>query len=168
MFPFLNIYIYQLLQTPPQAALVIAELLPHLEDVLFAGHSGVVVKMAEAGLRATARQPEIVETLLVAFHAQNDTNTCVPLLLTLTAYEVHVEHTEKRESDINLARVSDSGSRFPMDCILFCRGMYMCKALCLCKLFSSTKIRELLSGVCSAWKWTMSCGCHVMWPAVMQ
>ena len=88
-----------------QISLVVSEMLPHLEDVLFVGHSGVVVKLAEAGLRSAGQQQEIVEALLSAFHAENDPKCCVPLFLALTAYEVYSEHEEKMESDKDIARV---------------------------------------------------------------
>ena len=89
-----------------QVRLVLAELLPHLEDVLFAGHCGVVVQMAEACLRSPAQQPEMMKTLLVAFHAQENPNACVPLFLTLTAYEAYLEHEEKTEIDKDITKVS--------------------------------------------------------------
>ena len=88
-----------------QISLVVSEMLPHLEDVLFVGHSGVVVKLAEAGLRSAGQQQEIVEALLSAFHAESDPKCCVPLFLALTAYEVYSEHEEKMESDKDIARV---------------------------------------------------------------
>lgn len=89
-----------------QADLILTELLPHLEDILFAGHSGVVVKMAEVALRLPDQQPEFMKMLLTAFHTENDTNYCVPLFLTLTAYEVYLEHAKQRESDKDVERVS--------------------------------------------------------------
>ena len=70
------------------------------------GHSGVVVKVAEAGLKSPPQQPQILQALLEAFHADKDTRCCVPLLLTLTAYEVYSEHKEKMESDKDINRVS--------------------------------------------------------------
>ena len=88
-----------------QVSQVVAELLPQLEDVLFAGHSGVVVKMAEAALRSPAQQQEVVQTLLTVFHTDTDTSACLPLFLTLTAYEVYSEHRKKMESDKDLERV---------------------------------------------------------------
>ena len=89
-----------------QVALVISELLPHLEDVLYVSHSGVVVKLAEAGLRSPPQQPQILEALLEAFHAEKDARCCVPLFLTLTAHEVYSEHKEKMEKDKDIKRVS--------------------------------------------------------------
>jgi hypothetical protein len=113
----------------PQASLVISELLPHVEDVLFAGHGGVAVKMAEASLRNPAQQPEILKTLLAAFHAEDNPNSCVPLFLTLTAYEVYVEHKEKRERDKDIARVRPYYLQLYHWCAyLSCRGVSMCKA----------------------------------------
>ena len=91
---------------------MIAELLPHLEDVLFAGHSGVVVKMAEAGLRTPDQQSEILKTLLTVFHAETNTSVCVPLFLTLTAFEVYAEHVQSRESDSDLERVGNETIHF--------------------------------------------------------
>ena len=87
--------------------MIVAELLPHLEDVLFVGHSGVVVKMAEAALRSPHHQPAILKALLTAFHAGSDSKRCVPLFLTLTAYEVYKEHEEKMNIDKDISRVSN-------------------------------------------------------------
>lgn len=70
------------------------------------GHNGVVVKLAEAGLKATPRQPEILKALVSAFHVENDTKSCVPLFLTLTAHEVYSEHQERMEKDKDIKRVS--------------------------------------------------------------
>lgn len=70
------------------------------------GHNGVVVKLAEAGLKTAPRQPEILKALLSAFHVENDAKSCVPLFLTLTAYEVYSEHKEKMEKDKDIKRVS--------------------------------------------------------------
>ena len=86
---------------------MLTDLLLHLEDVLFAGHSGVVVKMAGLCLRSTDQQSEMMKTLLVAFHAQDDPNACIPLFLTLTAYEAYLEHEQKRETDKDIPRVSN-------------------------------------------------------------
>lgn len=55
------------------------------------GHSGVVLKLVEGGLKCTELQQEIVKALLVAFHAEEDSKSCVPLFLTLTAYEAYME-----------------------------------------------------------------------------
>jgi nucleolar protein 9 len=85
---------------------VLTELLTHLEDVLFAGHSGVVVKMAELCLRSPDQQSEMMKILLVAFHAKDDPNACIPLFLTLTAYEAYLEHEQKRETDKDVPRRS--------------------------------------------------------------
>ena len=84
---------------------MVTELLPHLEDVLFVGHSGVVVKLTEAGLKNTSQQSEILKALLKAFHADKDAKCCVPLFLTITAYEVYSKHREKMKNDKSLARV---------------------------------------------------------------
>ena len=87
-----------------QVSLVVAELLPHLEDVLFVGHSGVAVRLAEAGLRSSPQQTEILTALLNAFHVKMDAKYCVPLFLTLTAYEVYCEHKEEMKSNKEITR----------------------------------------------------------------
>lgn len=73
---------------------------------MFVGHNGVVVKLVEAGLKTASLQPEIVKALLSAFHTDKDTKCCVPLFLTITAYEVYSEHKEKMEKDKDIKRVS--------------------------------------------------------------
>ena len=110
-----------------------AELLPHLEDVLFAGHSGVVVKMAEAGLRTPDQQSEILKTLLTVFHAETNTSVCVPLFLTLTAYEVYAEHVQSRESDSDLERVGNETIHFHTYSLL---PTFCCTEECACTGFS--------------------------------
>lgn len=114
--------------------MVIAELLPHIEDVLFVGHSGVVVKLVEAGLKSIDHQSDIMKALLIAFHCENDTKCCVPSFLTLTAYEVYTEHKENMKSDKDLTRVSITLLVTVVDFYMYhCRSLYMCKGHCWCK-----------------------------------
>ena len=72
-----------------QLSVIVTNLLPHIEDVLYVGHSGVVVKLVQSGLKCPVLQADILQALLAAFHAEADPRSCVPLLLTLTAYEVY-------------------------------------------------------------------------------
>ena len=88
-----------------QVAVIVSELLPHLEDVLYVSHSGVVVRLVEAGLKSPSQQPQIVKALLDAFHTEGDARCCVPLFLTLTAYEVYSEHKETMEKNKDIKRV---------------------------------------------------------------
>ena len=85
-----------------QLSVIITHLLPHLEDVLFVGHSGVVVKVVEAGLKCPDLQQGILDALLTAFHAEAETKSCVPLFLTLTAYEVYFNNEEPVPNKVRL------------------------------------------------------------------
>ena len=63
--------------------------LGNLEEVLFVGHSGVVVKLLEVCVRCVEHQQLVLQNLLKCFHTENTLDKCVPLFLTLTTVEVH-------------------------------------------------------------------------------
>lgn len=66
-----------------------AELCP-LEDILFVGHSGVVLKLVErVAMFCPDHQPTLLDSLLTAFHTQSSPRSCAPLFLSLMAYEAY-------------------------------------------------------------------------------
>ncbi len=73
--------------------------LASLEEVLFAGHTGVVVKLVEAVTACPDSQDTVLQLLLTAFHAESQLKICAPLFLAMTAYEVYTEE-KKDESKV--------------------------------------------------------------------
>ena len=63
---------------------------------MFAGHTGVVVKLVEAAIACPEQQETVHQLLLTAFHAQTEPKSSVPLFLAMTAYEVFME--EKKDT----------------------------------------------------------------------
>ena len=50
------------------------------EEILFAGHTGVVVKLTEAAAESCPeKQPALLESLLKAFHTEHDPKHCAPV-----------------------------------------------------------------------------------------
>ena len=68
-----------------------------MEEVLFAGHSGVVVRLTQALLACPPKQPAHLAALLQAFHVEAQPKLCAPLFLALTAYEVYFTPTNEEE-----------------------------------------------------------------------
>ena len=66
-----------------------------LEDILFAGHTGVVVKLTEAAVSCPEKQPTIVESLLRAFHTEQDPEHCALVFLSLMTHEMVFGSDEK-------------------------------------------------------------------------
>ena len=62
--------------------------LSSLEDILFTGHTGVVVKLTQAAVSCPEKQPAILESLLRAFHTEHDPKHCVPVFLSLMTHEM--------------------------------------------------------------------------------
>ncbi len=79
---------------------MLLEELSSLEEVLFAGHTGVVVKLTEAVMSCPPCQDTLLQLLLSSFHVEIKPKLCVPLLLTMTAYEVYLEEKEKEDSKV--------------------------------------------------------------------
>ena len=63
--------------------------LENLEEVFFAGHSGVVAKLLEVCVRCGEHQLSLLQNLLRCFHIESSPDKCVPLFLTLTTVEAH-------------------------------------------------------------------------------
>ena len=59
-----------------------------LEEILFAGHTGVVVKLSQAAVSCPAVQPGLHDAILQAFHTSEHPESCVPIILALLTYEV--------------------------------------------------------------------------------
>ncbi len=68
---------------------------------MFAGHTGVVVKLTEAVMACPTSQDTLFQLLLTAFHAESKPKVCGPLFLAMTAYEVFKEEKEKDESKVS-------------------------------------------------------------------
>ncbi len=66
---------------------------------MFAGHTGVVVKLVEAVTVYPDSQDTLLQLLLTAFHAESQLKICAPLFLAMTAYEVYTEE-KKDESKV--------------------------------------------------------------------
>ena len=66
-----------------------------LEDILFAGHTGVVVKLTQAAVSCPGKQPAILEALLRAFHTEHDPKHCAYVFLSLMTHEMVFGNGEK-------------------------------------------------------------------------
>lgn len=63
--------------------------LSSLEEILFAGHTGVVVKLTEAAAESCPeKQPALLESLLKAFHTEHDPKHSAPVFLSLMTHEM--------------------------------------------------------------------------------
>ena len=80
---------------------LIEELVP-LEEILFVGHTGVVVKLTQAAVSCPEKQPTLFQALMKAFHTETKPKCCVPLFLALTTYEVTFDETVEQ---VNLLHV---------------------------------------------------------------
>ena len=67
--------------------MLVDELSP-LEEVLFTGHTGVVVRLLQAAVLCHEKQPVLLQGLLRAFHTEAYPKSCAPLFLFLITYEV--------------------------------------------------------------------------------
>ena len=67
--------------------MLVDELLP-LEEILFAGHTGVVMRLLQAVVCCPEKQASLLQELLKAFHTENAPHDCVPLFLSLTTSEI--------------------------------------------------------------------------------
>ena len=70
--------------------------LSSLEEILFAGHTGVVVKLTEAAAESChEKQPALLESLLRAFHTEHDPKHCAPVFLSLMTHEMVFGNADK-------------------------------------------------------------------------
>eukprot|EP00731_Ephydatia_muelleri_P026882 Em0018g982a len=88
--PIANYTLQQVLMSASskQVSEVVQEL-ENLEEVFFAGHSGVVAKLLEVCVRCGEHQLSLLQNLLRCFHIESSPDKCVPLFLTLTTVEAH-------------------------------------------------------------------------------
>ena len=77
-----------------KVSMLVDELLP-LEEILFAGHTGVVVRLLQAAGSCHEKQASLLQELLRAFHTDSAPRGCVPLFLSLTTSEVCYGATEE-------------------------------------------------------------------------
>ena len=66
-----------------------------LEEILFVGHTGVVVKLAEAAVACPDVQPDLLEGISKAFHVQSHPKSMAPVILAMLTYEVFHSHEEE-------------------------------------------------------------------------
>jgi len=80
-----------------QMSLLMERLIPHLEEILFIGHTGVVVSLAQAVCLCPLEQPSFLSALLSTFHTEDTPLCCGPLLLSLTTHEVYYAPGEEEK-----------------------------------------------------------------------
>ena len=71
--------------------------LSSLEDIFFAGHMGVVVKLTQSAVTCPEKQSAMLQSLMKAFHTEHDPKHCAPLFLSLMTHEVMFENKDKTE-----------------------------------------------------------------------
>ncbi|XP_063803028.1 nucleolar protein 9 [Pseudophryne corroboree] len=107
-------------QTKKLFSTLFDELSPAIEDVLAKGHMGIITTLAETCKRLQSYQAELVSQLMEAFHCAAPVSrrvACVPLFLSLLAYEVYYKIEEEEEpsehkenAEIKLESVNYHGS----------------------------------------------------------
>ena len=80
-----------------QMSVLIERLIPHLEEILLVGHTGVVVSLAQAVCLCPLEQPSFLSALLSTFHTEDTPLCCGPLLLSLTTHEVYYAPGEEEK-----------------------------------------------------------------------
>nr|XP_046264886.1 nucleolar protein 9 [Scatophagus argus] len=93
------------------------ELIEGVEAILAAGHMGVIVQLAESCAESEEKQQELMQCLLRAFHCAEPGSrhvSCLPLFLSLLAYEVYY-HSDTAEgstqTEVPLSSICYHGSR---------------------------------------------------------
>ena len=74
---------------------VLIDELIKFEDILFVGHTGVVVKLTQAAVSCPEKQSPVLESLLNAFHTQHNTKHCAPVFLSLMTRDILFENNER-------------------------------------------------------------------------
>ena len=77
-----------------QVSVLIDELIK-FEDILFVGHTGVVVKLTQAAVSCLEKQSAVLESLLTAFHTKHDSKHCAPVFLSLMTHDILFENGDK-------------------------------------------------------------------------
>lgn len=86
------------------------ELSPHLEEILCAGHMGVVVCLTQAASLCPQVQPAFLHTLLTTFHTESTPKCVVPLLLAMLTHEVYYSRSERDEEEVGVEQPNFTGS----------------------------------------------------------
>lgn len=60
------------------------------------GHTGVVIKLAQATVSCPEKQPILLQALMKAFHTEDKPKHCASLFLALTTYEVMFDKAEEK------------------------------------------------------------------------
>ena len=76
------------------------ELSPHLEEILCAGHMGVVVCLTQAASLCPQVQPAFLHTLLTTFHTESTPKCVAPLLLAMLTHEVYYSRSVGEEEEV--------------------------------------------------------------------
>lgn len=73
-----------------------------MEAILFAGHTGVVVKLMEAAVACAEVQATLQDAIFKAFHTSAHPDTCAPVILALMTHEVYhsKDETEDKEEGV--------------------------------------------------------------------
>lgn len=109
------------------------ELILGLEAILAAGHMGVIVQLAESCAESGAKQSEMMQCLLHAFHCAEPGSrhiSCLPLFMSLLTYEVYY-HSETADGNVN--------TEVPLTSICY-------HGSCLVQALAKFKERSLLLG----------------------
>ena len=83
-----------------------------MEEVLFAGHTGVVVRLLQATSSCPEKQEYLLQALLRAFHTEGTPKNCVPLFLSLTTQEVYQQDTAEEVGVLDLELFGYKNSSF--------------------------------------------------------
>ena len=79
-----------------------------LEDVISVGHLGVIVKLSHVCVEMVPLQRRLWSTVLAALHAEEQPKRCLPLLLSLRAYEDHYQTAGHGEMEKEVRREGGS------------------------------------------------------------
>lgn len=105
----------KVLKTEQQAIVFTSKLLQYVEDILAAGHMGVIVRLSETVARLTLKeqQKQIVDTLTESLHIPKDKaseRTFVKLLLCMMTYDVFYSE-EKSQSKTEDDKMKDDTNK---------------------------------------------------------
>ncbi|EDO33027.1 predicted protein [Nematostella vectensis] len=80
---------------------ILEELLPEIEDLLAAGHDGVIARMAESCVRLGIHQDRMCDAIFTAFHCTGaeEKQDCATLILTVTTHDVFYDVEESVEDN---------------------------------------------------------------------
>ncbi|XP_070574928.1 nucleolar protein 9-like [Ptychodera flava] len=90
--------------TADQFETIFDECVVGIEDILAHNHIGVIVRLAEACIKHSTRQAELLKSLMQAFHCHKPKSRqrcCVKLLASFAAYEAFHEMSQGNENSIH-------------------------------------------------------------------